>query len=259
MTASSALSQEFMLTIKDLKVSVEDKSILKGVSLHVKHGEAHAIMGPNGSGKSTLAQTLMGHPKYTVESGSVSLNGKDLLELDTTTRASEGLFLAFQYPSEIPGVTIANFLRLVYNNKMKRTGGRELSPALFRKVLEEKMEELHMNKAFAQRYLNEGFSGGEKKRMEVLQMAILEPKIAILDETDSGLDIDALQIVSHGVNLLREKLGMSVLIITHYARILNYIKPDHVHVFKDGKVIREGGAELAIELEKTGYKNYDSN
>jgi Fe-S cluster assembly ATP-binding protein len=248
-----------MLTIKDLKVSVEDKNILKGVSLNIKQGEVHAIMGPNGSGKSTLAQTLLGHPKYTVDSGSVSLNGKDVLSLETNERSAEGLFLAFQYPSEIPGVTIANFLRLVYNNKMKRTGGRELSPALFRKVLEEKMEELHMNKTFAQRYLNEGFSGGEKKRMEVLQMSVLEPKIAILEETDSGLDIDALQIVSNGVNVLREKFGMSVLIITHYARILNYIKPDFVHVFKDGKVIKEGGPELAHELEKTGYKNYDSN
>lgn len=247
-----------MLKITNLKVNVEEKEILRGVSLVVKPGEVHAVMGPNGSGKSTLAQTLLGHPKYQVAGGSVSLNDKDLLVLETQERAAEGLFLAFQYPSEIPGVTISNFLRLVYNNKQKREGGRELSPALFKKILEEKMELLHMQKSFSQRYLNEGFSGGEKKRMEILQMAILEPKIAILDETDSGLDIDALKIVSEGVNALRQKLNMAVLIITHYTRILTYIKPEFVHVFKDGKIIKEGSYELALELEKTGYKGYES-
>ncbi|MEK7595667.1 MAG: Fe-S cluster assembly ATPase SufC [Patescibacteria group bacterium] len=242
-----------MLEIKDLNVSIEDKEIIKGLSLVVNKGEIHALMGPNGSGKSTLAQTLMGHPKYEVTSGQVLFNGKNLLELDTTDRAKEGLFLAFQYPSEITGVTISNFLRLVYNNKLKAQGEKEFTPIQFRKILKEKMEILKMDEAFAGRYLNEGFSGGEKKRMEILQMFVFEPKLAILDETDSGLDIDALKIVSEGVKAMHVKNNMAILIITHYTRILSHINPDFVHVMKDGKIIREGGHELAEELEKNGY------
>ena len=246
-----------MLEVQKLKVHVETKEILKGLTLEINKGEIHAIMGPNGSGKSTLAQTLMGHPKYIVTSGKVIFEGKNLLELDVTERANLGIFLAFQYPSEISGVTIANFLRLAYNKKMKATGGRELSPALFRKLLKEKMAELKMDEVFAERYLNEGFSGGEKKRMEVLQMAILEPKLAILDETDSGLDIDALKIVSDGIALLQKKNKMAVLIITHYTRILKHIKPDFVHVMKDGEIILSGDKKLAKKLEKEGYTNLE--
>ena len=242
-----------MLEIKNLKVQVDTKEILKGLTLQINKGEIHALMGPNGSGKSTLAQTLMGHPKYAVTSGKVMFEGKNLLALDVSDRANRGIFLAFQYPSEISGVTIANFLRLAYNKKMHATGGRELSPALFRKLLKDKMAELKMDELFAERYLNEGFSGGEKKRMEVLQMAVLEPKLAILDETDSGLDIDALKIVSDGISALQKKNTMAVLIITHYTRILKHIKPDFVHVMRDGKIILSGDKKLAEKLEKKGY------
>ena len=244
-----------MLRIKNLHIKVEEKEIINGLDLKIGENEVHALMGPNGSGKSTLAQTLMGHPKYEIISGEIIFNGKNILELDTTERASQGIFLAFQYPSEIPGVSIANFLRLTFNNKMKREGGKELSPAAFRKLLKEKMDILHMNESFMNRYLNEGFSGGEKKRMEILQLLILEPKLAILDETDSGLDIDALKIVAEGVNHLRQNAKLSVLVITHYARVLNYLKPDFVHVVKDGRIVREGGYELAEELEKIGYRD----
>ncbi len=248
-----------MLEIKNLRVKVDEKEIIKGLSLAVGKGEIHAIMGPNGSGKSTLAQTLMGSPKYTVDGGSVKFEGKNLLAMDTTQRSSLGLFLAFQYPSEVTGVTLANFLRLVYNNKMKKEGGKELSPASFRKVLVSKMADLKMDEDFVNRYLNEGFSGGEKKRCEILQMAILEPKLAILDETDSGLDIDALKIVAEGVGSLHGKTGMSAIIITHYTRILKYISPDFVHVMKGGVIIKEGGQELAHELESTGYTLLDQD
>lgn len=243
-----------MLQIKKLKVNIEDKEIIKGLDLNIKDGEIHALMGPNGSGKSTLAQTLMGHPKYEVKSGKVLLDGKNLLDLDVTERALAGVFLAFQYPSEVSGVTIANFLRLAYNAKMKKLGQKELTPVNFRKLLKEKMDMLKIKEDFMNRYLNEGFSGGEKKRAEVLQMAILEPKLAILDETDSGLDIDALKIVSEGVLTLHKKTGMAVLIITHYTRILSYIKPDFVHVMKNGLIVQEGGSELAHKLEKEGYE-----
>jgi Fe-S cluster assembly ATP-binding protein len=251
------------LTIKDLRVSVEDKLILKGLNLEVKQGEIHAIMGPNGSGKSTLAYSLMGHPKYEVEGGEVWFKGQNILELAPDERARLGLFLAFQYPTAIPGVSMANFLRTAVNAvRSGETNGNGngksqvgVPIAEFRKMMTEKMELLQMDKSFARRYLNDGFSGGEKKRAEILQMAMLEPEIAILDETDSGLDIDALRIVSEGVNALAGP-HMGVLVITHYQRILNYIKPDVVHVMVDGQIVTSGGAELARQLEEEGYDRY---
>ncbi|MBI1800414.1 MAG: Fe-S cluster assembly ATPase SufC [Chloroflexi bacterium] len=248
------------LEIKNLHVSVEGREILKGLSLTVNQGEVHAIMGPNGSGKSTLAYTLSGHPKYLVTDGEVLLNGENILELSPDERARKGLFLAFQYPVAVPGVSMANFLRLAYRsvhgNPSKPESRREevLSIPKFRKMMREKMAMLKVDESFATRYLNEGFSGGEKKRAEILQMAVLEPEIAILDETDSGLDIDALRVVSEGVNLLRgPKLGL--LVITHYQRILNYIKPQFVHVLVDGVILQSGGPELALELEEKGYES----
>lgn len=238
-----------MLNIKNLSVAIENKEILKGVDLVLKPNEIVAIMGPNGSGKSTLAQALMGHPGYQVTGGEVKLDGKDLLDMDVTERSLAGLFLSFQYPSEVTGVTISSFLRLVYN---KQTG-RDLSPVKFRKILHEKMDLLNIDHEFTNRYLNEGFSGGEKKRMEILQMLVLEPKYAILDETDSGLDIDALKTVAEGVNTLKEETSMGVLIITHYTRILNHIEPDTVCIMKDGIITNKGGKKLADELEEKGY------
>jgi Fe-S cluster assembly ATP-binding protein len=239
------------LVIEDLRVSVEDRQIVKGVSLTVRPGEVHAIMGPNGSGKSTLANTLMGNPVYTVDGGHVWLKGQDILELETDERARLGLFLAFQYPTEIPGVRVEEFLRLAYNS----THGTDLTPIEFRMQLWETLEDLKMDRSFARRYVNEGFSGGEKKRNEIVQMAILKPTIAVMDETDSGLDIDALRIVADGVNRLLEREGenLGVLVITHYQRLLNYIRPDFVHVLAKGRIIREGGPELALELEEKGY------
>ena len=236
------------LVIKDLKVSVDGEMILHGINLEVKKGEVHALMGSNGSGKSTLANTLMGNPKYKLEGGQILLDGKDITEIEVDERARLGLFMSFQYPNEINGITIANFLRAAYN----ACKGENISVFAFREMLEEKMALLKMDKKFADRYLNEGFSGGEKKRTEILQMAILQPNIAVLDETDSGLDIDALKTVASGVNSL---LGpdMGVLIITHYQRLLNYIKPDHVHILVDGKIVKSGDAELAKELEAKGY------
>ena len=251
----------FTLTIKDLHVSIDDKPILKGFNLEVKQGEIHALMGPNGSGKSTLAYSLMGHPKYEVEGGEVWFKGQNILELTPDERAQLGLFLAFQYPTAIPGISMANFLRTAVNavkggetngNGQGKTG---VPVAEFRKMMIEKMELLKMDKSFARRYLNDGFSGGEKKRAEILQMAMLEPEIAILDETDSGLDIDALRVVSEGVNVLAGP-QMGVLIITHYQRILNYVKPDFVHVMVDGQIVASGGAELAHQLEDEGYDRY---
>ncbi|NLC56590.1 MAG: Fe-S cluster assembly ATPase SufC [Armatimonadetes bacterium] len=237
-----------VLQIRGLRVAVEGKEILKGVDLEVRPGQVHAIMGPNGSGKSTLAHTLMGHPRYQVLSGSVSFGDRDLLPLSTDERARLGLFLAFQYPSEIPGVTVASFLRRAYMAVKQR----EVSAVEFFRVLQQKMRHLQMPMSMAERYLNEGFSGGEKKRNEVLQMAILEPKIAVLDETDSGLDIDALKVVAEGVNALRgPELG--VLIITHYQRILHYIQPDVVSVLMEGRVVQTGGRDLAEKLEEAGY------
>ncbi len=242
------------LSIKDLHVNIEQNEILKGVTLSIAQGQVHAIMGPNGTGKSTLAYTLLGHPKYTVTSGTVQFKGKNVLELPTDERARLGLFLAFQYPVSIPGVTVANFLRTALNarRKAENPGDKGIPIPEFRKLLKEKMEILKMDNSFAGRYLNEGFSGGEMKRAEVLQMAILKPEIAILDETDSGLDIDALRIVSEGVNILREQ-NIGFLLITHYQRMLNYIKPDVVHVMMDGMIVESGGPDLALHLEERGY------
>jgi Fe-S cluster assembly ATP-binding protein len=242
------------LIIRDLHVSVEGKEIVRGVNLTVKGGEVHAIMGPNGTGKSTLAYTLMGRPNYVPTQGEVLYDGQDILGLSPDERSHLGLFLAFQYPIAIPGVTVANFLRTSINARRHITNPEDKGIPIpeFRKLLKQKMDLLQMDHAFAGRYLNDGFSGGEKKRAEILQMATLEPGIAILDETDSGLDIDALRIVSEGVNTLRgPQLG--ILVITHYQRILNYIKPDYVHVMIDGRIVQSGGADLALRLEEQGY------
>ncbi|MBI5953173.1 MAG: Fe-S cluster assembly ATPase SufC [Chloroflexi bacterium] len=242
------------LEIRNLHVSIEDKEILKGLSLTIKQGEVHAIMGPNGTGKSTLAYTLMGHPNYTVTAGEVVFKDKNILELEPDERSREGIFLAFQYPVAIPGVTVANFLRSALNSRRRAINPDDKGMPIpeFRKMLKEKMDTLKMDHAFAGRYLNDGFSGGEKKRAEILQMAALKPEIAILDETDSGLDIDALRIVSEGVNALSgSELG--VLVITHYQRLLNYIKPHFVHVMLDGRIVESGGPDLALHLEEHGY------
>lgn len=243
------------LEIKNLHVSIENKEILKGLSLTIKQGEIHAIMGPNGTGKSTLAYTLMGHPNYTVTEGEVLFKGKNLLELEPDERSRAGVFLAFQYPVAIPGVTVANFLRSAINSRRRAENPEDKGMPIpeFRKLLKEKMDMLKMDHNFAGRYLNDGFSGGEKKRAEILQMATLKPEIAILDETDSGLDIDALRVVSDGVNALAgPELG--VLVITHYQRLLNYIKPHFVHVLLDGRIVESGGPELALHLEEHGYE-----
>lgn len=238
-----------MLEIQNLHVEVEGKEILNGVDLTVNKGEIHALMGPNGSGKSTLSFTLMGHPRYVVTEGKVLFEGEDLLSMEPDERARKGVFLAFQYPNAIPGVTVVNFLR----QALKAVRGQDISVKEFRKTLKEKMKMLEINNSFAGRYLNDGFSGGEKKRHEILQLAILSPKLAILDETDSGLDIDALKTVCGGINhLAGPEIG--VLIITHYQRMLNYITPHIVHVMANGKVIKSGGPELAKSLEQTGYE-----
>jgi Fe-S cluster assembly ATP-binding protein len=252
------------LEIKNLHVEIDGKEILTGVNLNIRQGEVHAIMGPNGTGKSTLAYTLMGHPSYKITDGVILFDGKDISNLSTEERSRLGLFLAFQYPVSISGVTVASFLRMALNARRKAANPEDKGiPILeFRKLLTEKMQFLEMDPSFAGRYLNEGFSGGEKKRAEVLQMAILKPTIAILDETDSGLDIDALKIVSEGVNSLRGDT-MGVLVITHYQRILNYIHPDYVHIMIDGRIVESGSAELALHLEEQGYdwvrEKYDTN
>lgn len=239
------------LDIKDLHVSIEDKEILKGVNLTINTGEIHAIMGPNGTGKSTLSSAIMGHPSYEVTQGEVLLDGVNILELDVDERAKAGLFLAMQYPSEITGVTNADFMRSAIN--AKREEGQEINLMQFIKKLDKQMDFLDIDKDMAQRYLNEGFSGGEKKRNEILQLMMLEPKFAILDEIDSGLDIDALKVVSKGINQMRgEEFG--ALMITHYQRLLNYITPDKVHVMYGGKVVKSGGPELAKRLEEEGYE-----
>lgn len=238
------------LTIKDLHVSIDGKEILKGVNLEIKGGEIHAIMGPNGTGKSTLSSAIMGHPKYEVTSGSITLDGKNVLEMAVDERARAGLFLAMQYPSEISGVTNADFLRSAIN--ARREEGDEISLMKFIRMLDKKMEFLEMDSAMAQRYLNEGFSGGEKKRNEILQMMMIQPKFAILDEIDSGLDIDALKVVSMGVNVTRSE-DFGCLIITHYQRLLNYITPDFVHIMMNGRIVKSGGSELAERLEAEGY------
>ncbi|ALN75901.1 MULTISPECIES: Fe-S cluster assembly ATPase SufC [Staphylococcus] len=247
------------LEIKDLHVSIDDKEILKGVNLTIKTGEIHAIMGPNGTGKSTLSSAIMGHPSYEVTQGEVLLDGENILEMEVDERAKAGLFLAMQYPSEITGVTNADFMRSAINSQ--REEGQEINLMQFIKKLDKHMDFLDMDKDMAQRYLNEGFSGGEKKRNEILQLMMLQPKFAILDEIDSGLDIDALKVVSKGINEMRgDEFGS--LIITHYQRLLNYITPDHVHVMYNGIVVKSGGAELAKRLEEEGYEwvkeEYDS-
>lgn len=243
------------LEIKNLHVSIEGKEILKGLDLTIEQGKIHAIMGPNGTGKSTLAYTLMGHPSYEVIEGEVMFKGQNILELEPDERSRLGVFLAFQYPVAIPGVTVANFLRTALNARRRAENPEDKGIPIpeFRKMLKEKMAMLKVDQAFAGRYLNDGFSGGEKKRAEILQMATLQPEIAILDETDSGLDIDALRIVSEGVNSLMGK-DMGVLIITHYQRLLNYIKPDYVHVMLDGRIVESGDADLALHLEEKGYE-----
>jgi Fe-S cluster assembly ATP-binding protein len=237
------------LEIKNLHVSAGDKQILKGVDLHVRAGEFHALMGPNGSGKSTLANALMGNPSYEVTEGQILLNGEDLTEADPDERAKAGLFMAFQYPATIPGVSVANFLRMAVNAKREEP----IKVKEFGSMLKEHMDLLRIRREFTSRYLNEGFSGGEKKRAEILQLAMLQPDFAVLDETDSGLDIDALRIVADGVNAMRgDERGF--LIITHYTRILEYVEPDFVHILIDGRIVQEGGAELASELEDKGYE-----
>ena len=237
-----------MLKIEDLQVEIDGQEIVKGLDLEVGKGEIHAIMGPNGSGKSTLANVLMGHPRYEVTGGSITFQGEDVFELEPDERAKLGMFLAFQYPSEVPGVSVANFLRTAVNSVREE----ELSPMEMYRLLQEKMGIMQMNPKFAERYLNEGFSGGEKKRNEILQMLMLDPKLAIMDETDSGLDIDALQVVAKGVNEMKGP-EFSAVIITHYQRILRYIEPDHVHVMLDGRLVTSGGKELADDLEEKGY------
>lgn len=242
------------LVIKNLHVNVEETEILKGVDLTINSGEVHAIMGPNGTGKSTLAFALMGHPKYNVLKGEALLDGEDLLELGPDERSHAGLFLAFQYPVAVPGVSVANFLRTAINSRRKSQDPEDKGISIpdFRKLLKSKLAMLKMDTSFAGRYLNDGFSGGEKKRVEILQMATLNPKFSILDETDSGLDIDALKVVADGVNTIKSE-NQGVLLITHYQRILNYIEPDFVHVMLDGKIVESGGPELAHRLEDEGY------
>jgi Fe-S cluster assembly ATP-binding protein len=242
------------LEIKNLHVSIEGNAIIKGLNLSVRRGEVHAIMGPNGTGKSTLAYAVMGHPNYQITQGDILLDGKSVLELAPDERSRAGIFLAFQYPVSIPGVTVANFLRTALNARRRHADPpqEEISVLEFRKLLKSKMDLIEMEYAFGGRYLNEGFSGGEKKRTEVLQLAALEPAFAILDETDSGLDIDAIRIVSEGVNALKGP-KMGVVVITHYQRILNYLEPDYVHVMYDGRIVESGGEKLALQLEEHGY------
>jgi Fe-S cluster assembly ATP-binding protein len=241
-----------MLEVKNLEVKAEDKQILRGVSLTVNKGEVHAIMGPNGSGKSTFARALAGHPGYEVTSGEVLYNGQDLLEMDPGERAREGVFMAFQYPVEIPGVNNAYFLKAALNARRKQQGLEEMDAIDFMTFIKQKARQLQVDEAMLQRSVNEGFSGGEKKRNEIFHMAVLEPSLAILDETDSGLDIDALKIVSTGVNAMRSP-DRAFIVVTHYQRLLNYIVPDFVHVLSEGRLVRSGGRELALELEEKGY------
>jgi Fe-S cluster assembly ATP-binding protein len=249
------IGANFLLEIRDLYASVAGNEILKGISLTVNKGEIHAIMGPNGSGKSTLAKVLAGHPAYEVTHGTILFEGRNLLEMLPDERARAGVFMAFQYPIEVPGVSNAQFLRLAYNERQKHLGEEELDPLEFKDLLKERAKLVEMDASFMSRSVNEGFSGGEKKRNEILQMAVLQPKLAVLDETDSGLDIDALKIVADGVNKLRSP-DRSMVVITHYQRLLNYIVPDVVHVLARGRVVKSGGKELALELEAKGYAQF---
>ncbi len=246
-----------LLSITDLSVRVAETDVVRGLSLEIGEGEVHAIMGPNGSGKSSLVSALMGHPAYEVTGGSVSFRGEDLLEMEPHERAQSGLFLAFQYPKEISGVSLRSFLQAAYNAQMgaRDPENMERSPIKFKRLLEEEMQKLHMDPAFAERSLNKGFSGGEKKKAEILQMSLLKPVLSLLDETDSGLDVDALKIVSEGVNRLRSP-SFSALLVTHYARILQYIQPDHVHVMVKGTIVKSGDAAFAEQLEGEGYTEY---
>lgn len=239
-----------LLNIKNLRTNVEDKEILKGLNLQINEGEIHIIMGPNGSGKSTLAYTLMGHPKYEIAEGDIIFNGELINDLRADERAKKGIFLSFQYPEEIPGVTVEEFLRTAKTS----VTGKFHGVIAFKKLLTEKMELLEMGEEYASRYLNQGFSGGEKKKNEILQMSILEPKLAILDETDSGLDVDAIRIVAEGVNRVQDD-KKSILVITHYNKLLDYLKPDFVHILLDGKIVKTGGIELAKEIDERGYEN----
>nr|MBI4156313.1 Fe-S cluster assembly ATPase SufC [Candidatus Woesearchaeota archaeon] len=238
------------LEIKNLHVSMEGKEILKGVNLEINKGEIHALMGPNGSGKTTLSFVIMGHPSYKIEKGNIFFRGKDITEMKADERARLGLFLSFQYPHEVSGVTMANFLRTAVNAR----NNSKVNVLEFKKLLDEKMEMLSMDKGFAFRYLNEGFSGGEKKKAEILQLAVLNPEIAILDESDSGTDVDSLKIISEGINKIKKESDIGILLITHYNRILQYVKPDKVHILIDGRIVKSGDASLAHEIEEKGYK-----
>jgi Fe-S cluster assembly ATP-binding protein len=246
----------YMLEVKDIHATIGENEdvtkILKGINLSVKPGEVHAIMGPNGSGKSTLSKIIAGHPDYTVTQGELRFNGENILEMEADERARKGIFLGFQYPVEIPGVNNAEFLRMAYNQRRKAEGKEEADPLDFEEILDAKMKALDMDSKFKERAINEGYSGGEKKRNEILQMAILDPSLAILDETDSGLDVDALKVVSGGINRLRGP-GKAIVLITHYQRLLDYVQPDIVHVLSGGKIIKTGGKELALEVETQGY------
>lgn len=250
-------NKNIILSVNNLHVEVAGKKIVKGVSLQIKAGEKHALMGKNGSGKSSLANALAGHPNYKITSGSVTMDGQDLLEMNATERSLAGLFLGFQYPMTIPGVTVANFLRAAIKARNDNGNGNGTDMKNFRKIFKEKMKLLKIDSSFATRYLNDGFSGGEKKRLEILQMAMLEPKVAILDETDSGLDIDALKVVANGIIESAPK-DSGVILVTHYQRLLNYIKPDQVHIMIDGRIIKSGGPELALELEASGYEKLEA-
>jgi Fe-S cluster assembly ATP-binding protein len=241
-----------MLNIRDLKANIEDKEILRGINLDIKPGEVHAIMGPNGSGKSTLGNVISGREEYEVTNGSITFMGEDLLEMEVDERAHKGIFMSFQYPVEIPGVTTSNFLKQIVNSIRKARGQEELNPMDMLRFLREKVSQIGMKDDMLKRALNEGFSGGEKKRNEILQMTVLEPKLAILDETDSGLDIDAIKVIADGVNAMRDG-ERSFIVITHYQRLLNYIVPDYVHVLQDGKIVKSGDKTLAYKLEELGY------
>ena len=245
-----------LLKINNLHVSAKETEIIKGLDIEIQEGEMHAIMGPNGSGKSTLVNTLMGHPAYRITKGEIEFEGKNILDMKTHERARTGMFLAFQHPKEIDGVTLRSFLLSAYNSCVSKEG-QAISPIKFKKLLDDTMKELKIDPEFANRSINKGFSGGEKKKVEVLQIKILKPKLALLDETDSGLDIDALKIVSEGINSLRnEEDKLTCILVTHYARILDYVSPDHIHIMVNGKIVESGGAEVASKLEETGYKDY---